>query len=297
MNNSQRLTTPNAQLLERMGALLYNDEVIIFERYSFHYQDRIVRSPYAIIVFIDRGTAEIIVDDRPYKIVANDQLLLLPEQPTQLLSLSEDFHARFVLMSHEFVNYITNDDTYLFIQVVRNNPLIHLPQHVTNAYCSCYDLIKATILQSENPYRRQMLQHIVKAYLYGIVYCAQPNMPVARSREEEITYRFMDLVDIQFRVHHTLSFYAEQLHLSAKYISKCVKQTSGKNALKCITERLMNQAKAMLLIRQNTIAQIGYELGFSDQSAFGKFFHQQEGIGPRKWREMHLQDVRDISRS
>ena len=288
MSSLQRFTVPNAELLSRMGALHLNDDIVIFERHAFRHSQRVVRFPYAVIAFIDSGCADISINDCSYHLVANDQMLVLPEQEAVISFLSDDFHVRFVLMSHDFVNYITSDDTYLFIQFIRNNPVLHLPEHATNAFCSCYDLIRATIQQTGNPYRRQMLQHIIKAFIYGLVYSTQPDVPVARSREEEITYRFMDLVDLRFREHHELSFYAGELRLTAKYVSKCVRLITGKSALQCVAERIIKQARAMLMLRQNTIAQIAYELGFTDQSAFGKFFRRYEGISPSLWREKNL---------
>lgn len=287
MSSIQRFTVPSAELLSRMGALHFNDEVVIFDRRAFRHTQRVFCFPFAVIAFIDSGSAKFRMNDTDYHLMTNDQMLVLPQQEVLITHLSDDIHVRFVLLSHDFVNYITTDDTYLFIQFIRNNPVLHLQEHVTNAFCSCYDLIRATLLQTDNPYRRQMLQHIVKAFIYGIVYSIQPNVPVVRTREEEITYRFMDLVDRRYREQHELSFYANELHLTAKYVSKCVRLTTGKSALSCIIERLIRQAKAMLMLRQNTISHIAYELGFPDQSTFGKFFRRYEGISPSAWRENH----------
>lgn len=283
--NNQRKTVFNRQLLERMGALHFGDDVVLFERYAFRYHEaRIIRFPYAMIAFIDHGTADISVDEKTFHLINSDQLILLPEQEVSVEHLSEDFHARFVLLSHEFMTYITTDDSYQFIQIVRNNPFVHLEKQVSNTFCSCYDLLKTTILQHDNPYQKQMLHHIIKTYIYGVIYSVQPSIPTIRSREEELTYQFMELVDRHYKEQHSLSFYAEQMHLSSKYISKCVRLTTGLNGAQTIANRLMQQAKAMLLVRQNSISQIGYELGFSDQSTFGKFFRAHENISPQKWR-------------
>lgn len=283
---NERLTIPNASLLERMGAIHYENDVMIFDRHALHhFTNRIFQLPYALIALVDRGETEVLVEDRPYHIATGDHLLLLLGQAVKVVSMSDDFHARFVLMSSDFIRYITTEDSYYFIQMVRNTPVVHLRPHTINAFCACYDLVRATIQQTDNPYRKQMLHHIVKTYVYGVVGYMQPEMQLCQSREEEITYLFMELVDQHYREHHNLAFYADHMRLSAKYISKCVHQTTGMNALHCIAMRLMKQAKAMLLNRQNTIGQIGYELGFCDPSAFGKFFRAHEHIGPRQWRD------------
>lgn len=281
---TQRLTTANVEMLERMGATHYENDLFLFDRHALHnYTDRIFRLPYALIAFVDQGEADVLIEGQPYHVVANDHLLLLLNQEFCIRHMAENFHAQFVLLSRSFIQYITTDDSYRFIQQLRQTPLVHLQPYTINAFCSCYDLLKATIAQHENPYRKQMLHHIIKTYIYGVVYYVQPQIETSYSREEEITYHFLNLVDEHYRQQHSLQFYAEQMHLSSKHISKCVKKVIGRNAIQCIADKLIRQAEAMLKVHQSTVAQIGYELGFSDPSSFGKFFRAHEHMGPREW--------------
>lgn len=287
-NVNPRITIPNAQLLERMGALRCENDVVLFERHAFRYHEsRVFCFPYAVIVFMGEGEAEVMIENRRYHLISSDQVILLPQQSVCVLSLSDDFFARFVLLSHDFVSHITTNDSYKFIQLVRNNPLVHMETRITNSFYDYYELLSEAIRQTDNPYRKQILHHLIKAYIYGVIYYVQPSLPVIQSREEELTYRFMELVDLYFREHHSLAFYADLMHLSSKYISRCVRRTTSKSGVQVIGERIMQQARAMLLLRQKSIAQIGYELGFADLSAFGKFFHAHEGLSPQKWRAQH----------
>lgn len=284
----QRTNILDAQLLDRMHALHYQYEVILFERHAFrHFENRLLQFSFALLTFVDRGTADVFIDDKPYHLSENEQLILLPNQSISLQHLSEDFHAQFVLLSNDFVSLITTEDSYRFIQMIRSNPHVHLQAHIRNAFLSCYDLLRATIMQRDNPFRRQMLYHIIKTYIYGVMYYVEPVANVVQSREAELTYRFMELVEQHYREQHALSFYAERMHLSGKYISRCVRITTGSNGVQTIANCIMQQARIMLLARQKSIAEIGYELGFADQSAFGKFFHAHEHVSPLQWRKGH----------
>lgn len=284
----QRILHLRSGLFERMGALHFSDDVVLFEHDAFPYnEDRLFSFSYAVLAHVDSGEADIVVGGRTIHTVSRDELILLPDQNVGVSRLSRDFHARFVLLSHDFVSYITTEDSYLFIQMVRNNPLIHLGEPDTNAFHCCYELLHAALLQRDNPYLRQTLYHIIKAYIYGAMYYVKPDAPVIKSREEELTYRFMELVDNHFRTEHALAFYADHMHLTAKYISRCVLIATGRSGIKIIADRIIQQAKVMLLARQKTIAQIGFELGFADQSSFGKFFSKHAGMSPQKWRSIH----------
>lgn len=283
-----RITNLNARLFERMGAMHYQDDVVLFERYAFRYHEkRLFRFSYAVLVFVDRGMADLLIEGHHYHLTNRDELILMPEQDASVLHLSDDFHARFVLISQDFVSFITTEDSYNFIQLMRNNPLIHLGEHNVNAFDCCYGLLQAALKQHDNPYLRQTLYHIIKAYVYGSMYYVKQDVPMCRTREEDLTYTFMELVDQHYRTEHSLAFYAEQMRLTGKYISRCVRMTTGRSGVQAIGDRIIQQAKVMLLARQKTIAQIGFELGFADQSSFGKYFHKHTGMSPQKWRQRH----------
>lgn len=74
-----------------------------------------------------------------------------------------------------------------------------------------------------------------------------------------------------------VSYYAERLHLTPRYVSACIKAETGHSAIDVIAEKLMQQARKSLLNEEKTISQVSYDLGFSDQSAFGKVFRMHEG--------------------
>ena len=77
-----------------------------------------------------------------------------------------------------------------------------------------------------------------------------------------------------------MSFYAEKLFLTPKYFSTVIKKVSGKTAGAWINEMLILEAKVRLQNKERTIAQIAYDLNFSDPSHFGKFFKKTYRVEP-----------------
>jgi AraC-like DNA-binding protein len=104
------------------------------------------------------------------------------------------------------------------------------------------------------------------------------------TRKEEITLRFIELVSIHFRTEKELSFYAEKLNISIKYLFICVKETTNTPPTEFIANALLNESKTLLLSTKNTISIIASALSFSDQYAFGKFFKKQTGLSPKNYR-------------
>ena len=105
------------------------------------------------------------------------------------------------------------------------------------------------------------------------------------SRNEDITGRFMHLVDAHCEQQHSLDWYADQLCLSTRYVANTIKETLGIPASSFIERALMQRAKTLLVSTPMPIQQIADQLGFRNQSHFGTFFKRHEGLSPAAFRK------------
>lgn len=106
----------------------------------------------------------------------------------------------------------------------------------------------------------------------------------ALSRNEMLLLEFKTLLAKHFIEERQLAFYAEKLHVTPKYLSAAVKEASGKTAGDWITDMLILESKVLLQDKQQSIAQIAYNLKFTDPSHFGKFFKAQTNLSPLTYR-------------
>lgn len=98
--------------------------------------------------------------------------------------------------------------------------------------------------------------------------------------------QFKTLLAKHFIKERKVSFYAERMHLTPKYFSTIIKEASGKTAGTWINEMLLLEAKVRLQNPQLTVAQIAYDLDFSDPSHFGKFFKRHTALSPIEYRNL-----------
>lgn len=103
-------------------------------------------------------------------------------------------------------------------------------------------------------------------------------------RCQQIFDKFITLLIRHHCSERSVKFYADKLHVSPKYLSFAVKEYSGKSALEWINEYVLLEAKMLLQDQDISIKEIAYSLNFATQSAFGKYFKQQIGIGPKEYR-------------
>jgi len=104
------------------------------------------------------------------------------------------------------------------------------------------------------------------------------------SNKSWIYYKFKELLFENYRHQHKIRFYAERLSVSNIYLSKIVKEETGKTIHEHITRLLYTEAKKMLSCSKNNIQEITDTLGFTDQASFSKFFKRFAGISPTEYR-------------
>lgn len=104
----------------------------------------------------------------------------------------------------------------------------------------------------------------------------------------DIVRRFNILVEENFKEKHAVSDYADLLSKSPKTISSLFKKYNEKTPLTFINERILLEAKRLLLFSDKTSTEIAYELGYKEPAHFSKFFKNQIGISPIEFKKTSL---------
>lgn len=84
----------------------------------------------------------------------------------------------------------------------------------------------------------------------------------------------------------SVGFFANSLHLSAKYFGDLVKKETGKTAQEYIQAKLIDIAKEQIFDQNKTVSEIAYKLGFKYPQHFTRLFKQQVGQTPNEYRNL-----------
>lgn len=99
--------------------------------------------------------------------------------------------------------------------------------------------------------------------------------------------RFIQLVSTYSKKEHALSFYADRMCVTPRYLGVVIKETSGITAKEWIDRSLVINAKIMLRYETMPVAQIADELNFPNPSFFCKFFKRITGMTPHEFRQRY----------
>src|SRR5690606_22830534 len=94
-------------------------------------------------------------------------------------------------------------------------------------------------------------------------------------------------INEKFKVMKGVKDYAARLCITPNYLNAVCTKVTGKSAGEHIRERIMLEAKRLLLHSDNTVSEIAGELNFDDNPYFCRFFKKYAQITPEQFRKMH----------
>ncbi len=83
----------------------------------------------------------------------------------------------------------------------------------------------------------------------------------------------------------TVQYLAEQLHISASYLSDMLRSLTGQNAQQHIHNKLIEKAKEKLSTTGLSVSEVAYELGFEHPQSFSKLFKTKTRQSPLEFRQ------------
>ena len=240
---------------------------------------------YALNLHV-RGRMTVNINHVTYDIEAPCFSSTLINQPIKVESASKD-HLQYVLsFSPQFgedLNLNLSGDAHIRAYM---RPVFPLTEQQMRVILHYFDLLGEVIQMPDGNNTREVALDLVRSmayFVYGL-YDKSFSSLYTISRPEELTGKFLALVERHCHEHHSIDWYANEMCLAPKYIANVVKQVTSRSAGECITYNLIRQAKLLLLTTSLPVQQISDRLGFRNQSHFGTFFRREVGMSPRAFR-------------
>ena len=141
-------------------------------------------------------------------------------------------------------------------------------------------------LNSPNPLHGESLRLIYSLFLVDLSVIEERSVPIHRfsPRVEELFLRFIQLLPQHFVEHRDIAFYADCLCITTTYLSRVVRQVSGRTVADYIDQMLLMESSWLLQTTPLTVAQIADRLHFAETTTFARFFKRMKGCTPKEFR-------------
>ncbi|WP_290795020.1 helix-turn-helix domain-containing protein [Flavihumibacter sp. UBA7668] len=280
-NNELRLKGFNAFQIESDGAATR-----IYSRKDFYK------------ICLTTGKSTIHYADRSFEAEGTILFFGNPHIPYSWETISTSYIGYTCLFSEDFFNSVNRTESlhHSSLFKIGGTPILIISEE-QRIYLNSIFQKMIEEQNSEYAYKDDLIRNYVQLVLHEALkmqpaeHFIQHNNAAAR-----LTAVFLELLERQFPIESTdrplqlktAQDYAINLNVHVNYLNRAIKEVTGKSTTTHITERIISEAKALLLHTNWNITDIAYALGFDYPTYFNNFFKKLTGTNPRSLRTQEV---------
>lgn len=249
-----------------------------------------IGQPYRLqegrIAIITNGRARVLINLIEYIFRPNYISLIAPGPIIQIIETSQDFDAHMMAIEHNFLPVSGKEEFFAHFLQRKKNLLLPLTTteqvQIENFITVMWDVLQEPV------FRKEVIQHLLAGLLYNIEYIAKNKGQSESSpltHQNDIFQRFISLVNTYSKTERNVSFYADKLCLTPRYLNTVIRQASQQTVMDWINQSIILEAKVLLKHSNRLVYQISDELNFPNPSFFSKFFKRMTGMTPQEYQK------------
>ncbi len=177
----------------------------------------------------------------------------------------------------------------LLFNNIFENPTVDLQgdelQTISQLFAQISDELHVRDRSSEEMIRTYLKQIIIRATRQWKKQNLQNEKLDLVSTDQDFFRNFSRLVNIHYKEKHSVADYADLLNLAPKTLSNKFHKLNLENPNEMIKNRIVLEAKRLLLYSELTIKEIAFQLGYEDPAYFNRTFTQKSGKTPAAFRK------------
>lgn len=248
------------------------------------------RMNFILMALCKHGKAQYSIDTREQTVKPGDLLFISERHIVDNYMASPDFECLCIMVStefyHGFIQNVKNVSSLLLFSM--NNPVVSLTPCEIQVYSNYYQTIREKMSDREHHYRTDLVKALLLAMFYdmsNVIWRVEQQGAKSQTRADVIFANFIRLLEQHFRQERRVSWYAEQLCITPKYLSEIVKQVSKRTPNEWIDNYVILEIRVLLKNSTKSIKEIAEELQFPNQSFLGKYFKEHIGVSPSLYRK------------
>ncbi len=300
-NYSETLITPSKinQMVPSGISLGIGDDFFISrlqERPQYTYLQYPFRVDCYLAAYCVEGSVDCSVNLTDYHLTTGTLLLITPGniiRITQPDELDQNLRVTLICVSASYISNIGINPSKVLVEAVEvlRDPCIHLSDDEAEMLHK-YVNLALDITKTDSQFVKESIGGLVSSVFYQFAgFLANSKRredmekPVRTTRQRQMLEQFMKLAINDHAREHLVGYYADKMCVTPKYLSKIVKEASGRSVPDWLGELLILDAKNMLRHTDMTIKEISARLNFPSQSFFFRFFKNHTGQTPTQYRE------------
>lgn len=238
------------------------------------------------------GQIDLEIDLTKYTLHEGDAAMILTGSFLRVIGIKDSARIAFIAINSDFLKYVGNVKTVIeHVNKVKRMPVSHMDPDMMEESLMIYNEIKKKLSNPDFRFKEEVAKSYIKIMLCNffdrfVLENETTEEQAPKSRKEELFRNFIKLVKDNYLNHRSITFYADKLCVSPKYLSNVVHKVSGKYATDWINQYVILEAKSMLRMEDTNIKDVSNHLNFANQSFFAKFFKKHTGYTPKEYKAL-----------
>jgi len=251
------------------------------------------RHDFFNILFIEQGEGNHVIDFNKYEMEACSVFFLSPGQ-MHACHFAQNVQGYSILFRKEFfeLNHQgRNLHSFPFFNNVAGKPALYLDCQQKNTVQSLLaEMVEE--YQQKQPDYQAVLRALLEALLMRLSRFASQEEAKTHPQQEALNGLLSSqlkqlelLIENHYKEHWTVAQYAEHLNVSAKHLATIAKKGLDITISQLIQNRMLLEAKRLLIYTNDTVSRVAYNLNFNEASYFIRFFKKHTGQSPEEFRK------------
>lgn len=253
--------------------------------------DHLSHNNFYSVVWVRRGNGLLRVDCSEYLFGRDTLFTFAPYQPF-MFSTDDDFAGVAIQFHSDFycihkISQETNCDKLIFNNIYQL-PLINIDELTAGKLDVLIDQFKTEFSAGEDPGHKLLVPTLIIFLVTLARKKTQEQITKAIFTEPDTPFILQTLktaIEENYREKHSAGDYATLLSISPNALAKLVKSYFNKTLTNLINERIIIEAKRELYLTNKPVKQISWELGYTDEHYFSRFFKTNTAISPQMYRD------------
>jgi len=247
------------------------------------------QAPDCILAIIClEGSAVLNVDTNDKLNLSKGKFALLNNKSFNVTDKTDNFKIRILKVDYTFLTTLLNFDMRLALSKLFCRPrVLNLNPTQLDIYNDVTRHLQVLLRNEDKNYAKEIITGYLQVFTFSSLWEMEREEQVSSmgdKREYDIADRFITLIKEYNVESRKVSFYADKLNVSPKYLSVLVKKATGRHPTEWIDDYTVKEIKTRLISTDDSIQSISNELGFSTPSHMTKFFHDKTGSTPKEYR-------------
>jgi len=179
-------------------------------------------------------------------------------------------------------------DGFAFFSGLSDEQVIQIPSGDEKAVSSLFESILGEQLKGDSMSADMVRVLLMKLFIMVSRLRPEGTLSPKGSYNDTLLRNFKMLIEQNYRTSRLPKDYAALLYITPNHLNSLCNDVLGMPAGELIRNRVLLEAKRLLVNKDMAVAEIADELNFTDNSYFSRFFRKQVGLTPEEFRKRAL---------